>query len=260
MPSNPEDPQKATIAALLAAAGRKAPAVPVRREFVQRGAQRSPQPGPLRDMVRRHDERALDLFLLHRALASSEPWDVARDGRVWGRALGLDRDDKDGGASAVSKAWARLEDTYRLVSRERSGRLARVTSLHESGTGTPYTSPSRGYFKLPFAYWTSDDEWYRTLSFAAKSVLLISLSLTPPFSLPAERAPEWYGMSADTMNRGQIELRRHRLLHREFLKVTNWTSPTGFTTYYKFRLLKPFSRRPADAEVRQLTAPAAVAS
>ena len=39
------------------------------------------------------------------------------------------------GASAVSKSWARLEGTYKLARRERSGRLAKVTALHESGNG-----------------------------------------------------------------------------------------------------------------------------
>jgi hypothetical protein len=85
MTGKPAREQRETIAALLNAAKRKKQAVPLRREFVQQGAQRTPLPGPLREIVRHHDERALDLYLLFRALASSDPWDVKRDARVWGR-------------------------------------------------------------------------------------------------------------------------------------------------------------------------------
>lgn len=40
-------------------------------------------------MLRAHDERSLDLYLLVRAAASSDPWDVTRDAKVWARCLGL---------------------------------------------------------------------------------------------------------------------------------------------------------------------------
>src|SRR5690242_19853369 len=48
MTGKPAREQQETIAALLNAAKRKKQAVPLRREFVQQGAQRAPQPGPLR--------------------------------------------------------------------------------------------------------------------------------------------------------------------------------------------------------------------
>jgi hypothetical protein len=241
MSSKPAREQQETIAALLNAANRKKQEVPLRRELVQQGAQRSPLPGPLREIVRRHDERALDLYLLFRALASSSPWDVKRDARVWGRTIGLGPD-ADGGAAAVSKTWMRLDQTYHLVHRERSGRLAKITALHEAGNGEEYSYPNRGYFKLPFAYWTADEAWYYTLSFRAKATLLIALSLRPPFVLPAERAPDWYGMSPDTVDRGLRELREVKLLTRTFTQAENWLSPTGKTTVYRFALKAPFAR------------------
>ncbi|HXP18125.1 MAG TPA: hypothetical protein VN840_00635 [Streptosporangiaceae bacterium] len=241
MLSKPTREQQETIASLLEATGRRKREVPLRRDLVQQGTQRAPQPGPLREMVRRHDERALDIYLLLRAAASSEPWDVTRHARVWGRAIGL-ATDSDGGTAAVSKAWVRLDSTYHLVRRERRGRLAKITALHEAGTGAPYTYPEKDYFKLPFAYWTTDDAWYHILSFPAKATLLIALSLRSPFVLPAERAPEWYGMSADTLDRGQRELRQARLLTRTFTVTENWLSPTGKTTQYSFSLNAPFAR------------------
>lgn len=253
MRSNPPRDRQETIAALLEAAHRKKQEVPLRREFVQQGAQGSPQPGPLREIVRRHDERALDLYLLFRALASSSPWDVRRDARIWGRAIGL-ATDADGGAAAVSKTWMRLDQTYHLVCRERSGRLARITALNEAGNGLEYAYPSKGYFKLPFAYWTAEEAWYYTLSFRAKATLLVALSLRPPFVLPAERAPDWYGMSADTVDRGLRELRDAGLLSRTFTTVENWLSPTGKTTLYKFALKPPFARPSRAAARRHLKA------
>lgn len=246
MPSSkPSRDQQRTVSALLNAAGRRKPEVPLRRDFVQQGPQREPRPGPLSDMVRHHDERAFDLYLLARAAASAEPWDVKRPAPVWGRAIGLVTD-KDSGRAAVSRTWARLESTYGLVRRERSGQLARVFMLHEAGNREPYTYPHEGYFKLPFAFWTDEQAWYVSLSFAAKATLLIALSLRPSFALPAERAPAWYGLSADTVDRGLRELRRTGLLTRTFKEVENWLSPTGKTTQYRFSLQPPFDRKSAD--------------
>lgn len=232
----------ATIADLLNAAGRKTATVPIRRSFAQQGTQRAPKPGPLQAIVTRHDETALDLFLLHRALASSDPWDVIRDARIWGRALGHGTD-ADHGASIVSKAWRRLDEDYGLVSRERSGRLARITALDEGGHREGYTSPATRYFKLPFDFWTAEQAWFHRLGLPAKACLLIGLSLNPPFVLPAERGPQWYGISADTVDRGLRQLRDEGLLTRRFIKVENWLSPTGEILEIRYRLKAPFARR-----------------
>lgn len=241
MSRKPGREQQATIAALLDAAGRVKPEVPLRRDLVQQGEQRAPVPGPLKEMVRRHDERSLDLYLLFRAAATAAPWDVTRDARIWGRALGLGAD-KDGGTSAVSKTWARLDETYGLVRRERSGRLAKVTALHESGSRAEYAYPKKGYFKLPYSYWTSNEAWYFSLSFPAKAVLLIGLTLKPPFILPADRASRWYGLSPDSLERGLRELRTTGLLKSRTATVESWLSPTGKSTRYDYWLQPPFAQ------------------
>ncbi|MBD3915084.1 hypothetical protein [Nocardioides hwasunensis] len=240
MTSTPTPEQAATIAAALKAAGRTSKAAPLRRSFVQQGSQKNPKPGPLQAMVERHDETGLDLYLLLVAGASSEPWDVARDARVWGRAIGHGFD-VDGGRSIVSKAWLRLDETYHLVERQRSGRLARITLLDESGNGEPYTSPEKAYLKLPFAYWSAEEAWYAQLTLRAKATLLIALSLRQPFVLPAERAESWYGISADSIDRGQRELRKHGILTRNFTVVPDWLSGTGSRTDYTFSLKSPFA-------------------
>jgi hypothetical protein len=187
--SLPSHEQSATIAELLKAAGRVGSAVPIRRTFVQQGLLRAPVPGPLQKLVTRHDETALDLFLLCLAMASSAPWDVTRDARIWGRALGHAAD-ADKGVGMVSKAWRRLDETYGLVRRERSGRLARITVLDESGSRQDYVYPSQQYLRLPFHYWTDEHAWHHRLTLPGKAALLIALSLRQPFKLPAERAPD----------------------------------------------------------------------
>jgi hypothetical protein len=67
-------------------------------------------------------------------------------------------------------------------------------------------SRNERYFKIPFGYWLDAEGWHTTLSLRGKAALLIALSLPSPFILPTERAPAWYGISADTLERGLYEL------------------------------------------------------
>ncbi len=124
--------------------------------------------------------------------------------------------------------------------RERKGRLSSVYLLDESGNGDEYTSPERGYFRVPYEYWS--DDWYVRLSLRAKATLLIALSLKQPFVLPAARGPQWYGISEDTIDHGQRELREHEILGRSFTTVDDWLSGTGKRTDYRFHLQAPFHK------------------
>jgi hypothetical protein len=248
--------QDETVDDLLRTSARRSRSVPLRRAFVQQGAQNDPRPGPLAALLRAHDERGLDLFLLHRAVASSEPWDVTRDARVWARALGL-QDDADAGVSAVSRTWHRLDTSYSLISRTRRGRLAEITALREDGLGKPYTYPKglgrqERYFKLPYEYWTADQRWYRVLPFRAKAMLLVSLSLPANFVLPTERVPRWYGISADSADRGLRELDKAGLLRRELKVKKAPQSPMGISQEYHHVLLEPFAQRRTGAKVTRL--------
>jgi hypothetical protein len=92
------DPQKETVEALLERSGRRTGRVNIRAGFVQSCPQRKPVPGPIRAILRAHDERSLDVFLLHRAVVSKAIEDdegkpswhsYPLDARVWARALGL---------------------------------------------------------------------------------------------------------------------------------------------------------------------------
>lgn len=245
--STPAEAQQRTVEALLAASRRKG-SVPISRKFVQRGTQKAPVPGPLQGIVKAHDTRALDLFLIHRAAASGGAWDVARAGTVWARILGLP--DSPSGAQAVSKAFARLDKRDRLVQRARAGRKSKVTSLSEDGSGAAYTPPETEYFKLPYEYWTSKDRWYAQLTLPAKATLLIALSLPNSFLLPTEKAAPWYGLSTDTVERGLRELQSAGLLWRDKIMRENWLESNVQSFEFRYTLMGVFAHGRASAVSR----------
>lgn len=224
--------QDETVDDLLRTSAGMSGSVPIRQVFVQQGPQRDPAPGPLSQMLRAHDERSLDLFMIHRAVASADPWDVTRDARVWERVLSL-TGDADDGATAVSKAWRRLDEQHGLVLRERGGRLAKITALREDGLGWAYTYPNG----------SKRDERYFKLPFRAKAMLLVSLSLPAGFVLPTQRVPGWYGISADSTDRSLRELDKAVLLRREIKVKKAPKAPLGIAREYHHTLLAPFVQR-----------------
>jgi hypothetical protein len=247
MKSRPSNEQQATIEALLDASKRKSRRVNIRNTFVQLGTQDHPVPGQLAAMVKAHDERALDLYLLHRALVSKEPW-TSRPllSEVWARALSVDTD-ADGGIAVVSKAWSRLDKKYKLIDRSKSGRIAVFTALREDGTRDPYTSPdgktqAERFFTLPFEYWLAEQAWYRSLPMHAKAVLLIGSTLKADFILPTERAKDWYGISTETAQRGLQHLQEVKLLHRRTVVKPNPLAKNMITQEYHYTLHPPFGR------------------
>jgi len=234
----------ATKVALLDKSGRTNRTVPLRRAFVQAGSRKDRKdlgPGPLADFVRRHDELALDLYLLVRAVTTSAPYAVLLYADVWARML-------DTRPSMVSRAWARLEDR-RLIGRRREHRLAYITALREDGSGLEYVHPGakrEPYLQLSYAYWL--EEWDKKLGLPAKAMLLIALSQSAEFSLPQEKASEWYGLSADTVGRGLGQLGDEGLLkHRRRYKDAP-LSPLGYTEEIRYRLQAPFRTRPMRAK------------
>jgi len=229
---------------LLRKSGRTGHEVPIRKTFVQQGTRATPQPGPLAELVRRHDGLALDLYLLMRAAASAAPYAVRRPAAVWARALGLPPGASSG--SRVSKAWERLE-RLKLVKRGKYKRWAEITTLREDGSGDAYTppggpdTPRDTYLKVSFDYWNHGCD--ETLSLPAKAMLLIALSLRDWFILPSEKAQAWYGLSADTSGRGLVDLQRAGLLERKKEWKKAPLAPLGYTEEYHYRLRPPFRPR-----------------
>jgi hypothetical protein len=209
----------------------------------------------LAELVRRHDDRALDLYLLFRAVASGGDWAVTESSQLWARALDLGTGPS--ARAAISKAWKRLEDLM-LIERTRRGRWASVKPLLEDGSGTPYAGvsgePNDRYFRLPFAYWTAPDGWHRRLSLPAKAMLLVALTRSGPFMLPSEKVKAWYGLSEDTAERGFRELRQADLLSVRLQRDAAPLAPAGYVEHRVYTLQPPFRPKPARSRKRRKTA------
>jgi hypothetical protein len=205
-------------------------------------------PGPLATFVARGRDKALDQYLLALAWASGGDHDVRKHSLVWARACGYPADSS--GQSAVSRGWA-FAQALNLVRVERVARLANVTMLKEDGSGNGYHGPGQKkadketWLKLPFAYWTG--RYYETLDLPAKAMLLIALDLPRRFPLPANRVPDWYGISASTAERGLHQLRSRGVLKRERVQKAAPLAPEGYTLVNYYTLQQPFGSGKSSA-------------
>jgi hypothetical protein len=233
-----------TVDALVAKSQRKT-GVQLRRAFVQVGLGTASRPGVLSSLVRAHDGRALDLYLLVRLLAVAEPFHVEQPSAVWARAMGLTSRDTSG---AISRIWLRLERGRLLARAGRVGRDTLVCVLHELGDGSTYTPPSGRhdpYLSLPLSYFA--DGWSLSLSLAAKAVLLVALYNSLEFELSMDHVGKWYGISAETLDAGARELQQHGLLARELIYRREPLTARGYVRCYRYRLDGAFARRPRPA-------------
>jgi DNA-binding transcriptional ArsR family regulator len=232
--------QQETIEEILRASKRSSERAPLRWIFVQQRVQgpRRVAPGPLAELVRRGREATLDQYLLLVAWASGGDHDVHRSSLVWARALGIEADEL--GSQRVSRNWRLLKEMG-LVSTEKKGRQVNARLLLENGSGAPYRAPARNYLGLPFDYWY--DQWHIRLDLAAKAMLLIALSLPDRFPLPTEHAPDWYGISRSTADRGLRTLRRNDLLTVVHEPFKSPLAPKGYTTRNVYTLQRPFGPR-----------------
>jgi hypothetical protein len=75
-------------------------------------------------------------------------------------------------------------------------------------------------------------------------MLLIALAQPPGgFTLPAERAKQWYGISADTVESGFAELRRNKVLAKGRDWRVHRKVPGGYAPANVYQLLPPFAQR-----------------
>ncbi|MGW5435961.1 hypothetical protein [Nocardia asteroides] len=220
--------------------------VPVRNIFVQRpsGADRASM---LALLVRNRQERALDALLLTYALqpvlTDTEPLPLG----AWANLLSTR---KPCSVTTVSKTFGVLEQMS-LTSKSRAGHSTIIKPLREDGSGRPWSRPGQptevaedgGYFTVPHAYWTVG--YADQLRLPGKAMLLIMLKETQgrqTFEMAVERAPEWYGISERTAERGYAELSKTGLLDIRLQRVPSPRLPQGvFRTRYHRALRTPFS-------------------
>ncbi len=162
----------------------------------------------------------------------------------WGRMLAMP--ETAATEATISRNWSWLEKQG-LVRTERDRRIRKVYLLMEDGSGRPYARSSgegRGFFKLPYEYFTQG--WHRKLTLAAKVALLVSLAQAPTFTLPKEHASRWYGISADTLQRGIDELQSEDLLKAWMRSKKAPRARFGFTMERHYRLKAPFARTTSE--------------
>lgn len=83
-------------------------------------------------------------------------------------------------------------------------------------------------------------------------MLLVGLSLLHNGTLPAERAPQWYGLSADTAGRGLRELEARGLLNRAVKVKKAPQAPKGYTQEVHHTLLGMFAKKASTTPSRRL--------
>ena len=237
----------------------KRPALPLALGFLQgRDDDGNPVPGPVKELMRRGRETALDQYLFFHAIASGEQedgFDVRLPASTWARANGGYIDPEtgkvdDAALHAVSRNWKLLCE-LKLIKTERAGGRVKAFLLADDGSGEPYQHVGAGkqgkkldgpgYLKLPYEYWYGG--WHKELSLAGKVMLLIALYQGDGFPLSYEQAPRYYGVSSASAQRGLRELVDAGLLHREQHRRPETESPYGFADVYYYELLPPFGPR-----------------
>jgi hypothetical protein len=148
--------------------------------------------------------------------------------------------------TTISRNWTWLEE-HALVRTERDRRVRKVFLLMEDGSGKPFeraTGKGRGFFKVPYDYFT--EKWHLELSLAGKATLLVCVAQAPTFTLPTEHAATWYGVSADTLQRGLDELRDLGLLKVWSRAKKAPRTRYGFTMQNHYALQGSFARAPRE--------------
>lgn len=211
----------------------------------------------LAKLVHEHKERPLDLLLTIHALQPILEGSPLPMG-VWARLLGCTE-------RTVRTSLRYLED-IKLLEIQGKTSSPEIVLLKENGDKTPWTDTqdrsdgNRGFFTLPFEYWTEGT--IDTLKLAGKAVMLIILKETQDpnakrmtFVMALERAQEWYGISERTAERGLLQLRKAGLLNEKCQLVPDARHPLGRREEWHRVLNHPYST--ANRETLRAAAKAA---
>jgi hypothetical protein len=221
--------------------------VPLRKTFVQAPRGSTSRHGPLRDFVTGRDLRGLKAYLLIVAACSNgtDGWSTRHDSAVWARMMDIDRTATDQAArTGAWRALRRLQERN-LIACTRTGTMITVTLLREDGSGTPYERPVGQseedlYLQIPAAFWTKGYD--EQIDLPALALLLVVLREKNWSKFPAERAPDWYGWSPDTHERGLKKLLDQGLVERRPQYTKAPLAPSGVTMAYQYQrtaLMRP---------------------
>lgn len=200
---------------------------------------------------RKHRSLTLYLFLLS-VWDGLEGLPTPHGSFVWLRALTSSHTGAlSWSESTLSRTWSDLEERG-LVTRERKGRLVRISPRREDGA-QPYTKPTGNgnddlYFVLPHAFWS--DEWFARLKMPALAVFLIlakETNSTKRIHRTTQQLEDWYGISRKSAQAGLNQLRAEGLLHVEYETVKAPLSKLGWTKHAYYSLKHDFGHDAREA-------------
>jgi hypothetical protein len=169
-------------------------------------------------------------------------WSTSHDSLVWARLMDTHTHATE--PAARTGAWRTLRrlERHRLIRCERAYGSTRisVTLLREDGTGAAYDRPqgeteAERYLQVPRAFWTKGHD--ERIDIPGLALLLTVAREKPWSAFPAEKAPEWYGWSADTHMRGLHKLLALGLVERREKYTKAPLSPTGYTMTHQYQLV-----------------------
>lgn len=239
--------------------------VPLRKTFVQAPKGAVSRHGPLKEFVTGRDLRGLKAYLMIVAACSNgdSGWSTTHDSAVWARMMDIEQTATE--QSARTGAWRTLRrlEQRRLITCHRTGTKITVTLLREDGSGQPYDRPSGKteedrFLQIPATFWTKG---YDELLDLPALALLLAVAREKNWSaFPAEKAPEWYGWSADTHERGLKKLLALGLVERRDHYKKAPLAPMGVTITYQYQRTAVVRPRKARKQATQPTATPATKS
>ncbi|MFD3700730.1 hypothetical protein ACFWUZ_32140 [Streptomyces sp. NPDC058646] len=214
--------------------------VPLRKTFVQAPKGAASRHGPLKDFVTGRDLRGLKAYLMIVAACSNgaSGWSTKHDSAVWARLMDIQETATD--QSARTGAWRALRrlEGRNLIKCSRSGTMITVTLLREDGSGRAYDRPAGKteedrFLQIPTTFWAKGYD--ENLDLPALALLLVVAREKAWSAFPAEKAPEWYGWSADTHERGLKKLLDLGLVERIKVFKKAPLAPAGVTEAYLYQ-------------------------
>ncbi|MBK8869652.1 MAG: hypothetical protein IPN19_01060 [Elusimicrobia bacterium] len=184
-------------------------------------------------MTAQNDERAFDTYLY--LVKQSSPSFSLNDEEL-AQSLGLPQDDRHAYRKQINKVLKKLQRRYGLIEVQ--------TAFSQEAEIFLNVLPNERSAKLPRAYWILG--WNRRLSFAGKTVFLISQyesevsTRRPRWSAARNTISRRYGVSPGFISQGVTELRRKNLLEVDYARfASNAAKPRRPTIYTPNPLYNP---------------------
>lgn len=184
-------------------------------------------------MTAQNDERAFDTYLY--VIKHSTPT-FSLNYENLAQSLGLPLEDRNAYRKQINKVLDKLQHRYGLIDVQ--------TAFNQDAKITRTGSPNERSAKIPLAYWTLG--WNRRLSFAGKTVFLISQyesevsTRRPRWSAAQKTLSRRYGVSLGFLSQGVTDLRRNNLVEVDYAPfASNVVKPRRPTIYTPNPLYNP---------------------